>query len=83
MFFFDFSDFFYKITYFLSRRSKMAQRSGFKSVLKLSAEERGAKTRERWIKDAEKIGGVKAHWERGLQDDKGGQGKGTESEEPI
>ena len=43
----------------------------------------GAKTRERWIKDAEKIGGVKAHWERGLQDDKGGQGKGTESEEPI
>lgn len=68
MFFFDFSDFFYKITYFLSRRSKMAQRSGFKSVLKLSAEESGgAKTRERWIKDAEKIGGVKAHWERGCR----------------
>ena len=83
MFFFDFSDFFYKITYFLSRRSKMAQRSGFKSVLKLSAEESRGENARKTDKGCKKIGGVKAHWERGLQDDKGGQGKGTESEEPI
>ena len=47
MFFFDFSDFFYKITYFLSSRSQGVRRSGFKSVLKLSAEEsRGENARK-------------------------------------
>ena len=83
MFFFDFSDFFYKITYFLSSRSQSGRRSGFKCPKKLSAEESGGENARKTDKGCKKIGGVKAHWERGLQDDKGGQGKGTESEEPI
>ena len=81
-FFSIFRTFFIKLHIFCRADLRAGEEAGLSARKNYPLRKVGAKTRERWIKDAEKTKEPGRVEKRGLVDEDG-QGKGTESEEPI